>query len=238
MKKTLIILWCVAVIAFWYVLYDFQKTDSYFSIEAYKTNMQKYLPDVMLGNDETISKWLSYWYKHKGNSVFYQDVLLTWVKAKGFIVLEWFWIDNKWHVFSQSTLLSGLDWNSVQLYPYNIYYIHDKNGYYFIHWERLEILQPEWSFRTFTWILHIQFARDDTYLYYYWKSISWVNPDEVSFFDDSPDYFIASWQVFWWTTIVSGADAVSFQVLSWSDWTIWYAKDKNHNYYLGKIVSK
>lgn len=235
MKKSFFVIWIIFIFWLGYLLFYNSHINSFFSLETYTYNMQKYMPDVFLENN-IIRDSFGLSYHHKWNKVFYGQNLLTWVKANNFIVLDQFWIDSLWHVYSQDMLLSWLDWKSVQFYPYNIYYIRDKNGFYFINWSRLDMLFPEWIFQVFTWISQTQFACDDKNFYIFWKVLSWIQSDQVLFFADNSEYFTASWNIFWWTLLLSGADVNTFQILSWPD--IGYAKDKNHTYYLGKIVSE
>ena len=75
-------------------------------------------------------------------------------------------------------------------------------------------------------------------MYNYGKIVSGANPNTTKFFEDSFQYFISSWNVFFYFDIIPEADAESFNItqrLSWENY--WYAQDKNNKYYMGKIVS-
>lgn len=237
MKKILV--WCcIAFFAvLWYLLIQNYKINQYFTIDAYKKNIEKYWLWVYF--DEDISWILNNLYTNKGNKVFYEGALMTWVKAKWFIILDHFWIDKEWNVYLYGNKLSGLDWKSVKFYENNSFYIADKNWIYHIEWEHINLLKTVWKFSIFSWILHEKFARDDKYVYSYWRVASWANPNDITLFEKEPLYFVSSGNVFYWFNIVPWADAETFMPMPrFSGESLKYdAQDKNYKYYKGKIYT-
>jgi len=236
MKKIIISLVFLILILSWYKIYNEYILDSNFSLKSYKENMNNYRPSYELPSDEDLLVGMNYGFKHEWNSVFYNDIELVGVKAKWFIMLEQFGISKDGLVFHEERLLTGIDGKTIHLFPYNTYYIADKNWYYSIPWWNMKKINTNGDLHTYPWYLNTQFAYDDSSVYYYGDVLTWILPDKISFYENSIDYFLYSWVVYRGTKPCPTIDAESFVSSSGTNGLMGYAKDRNQEYFMGKVV--